>query len=210
MSARTRQESLEREHWTGPTSRYDIVKEGVIATVVVAILTVLLAAVFSSPDDPALTFKGWANTTPDDFYNVTVAELAGTSESATYGAPYNNGGDGQVLGPLMPQKWVGIHQPIDPANDFVITPLGTQQQPEDVASALTRWTSASADATSSGCCCVCSGVMTKSLAGSIGWWMPTHFCGMSGPRTWPSPPLLYGGPYVADSDVPASSATVTL
>jgi len=145
MSARTRQESLEREHWTGPTSRYDIVKEGVIATVVVAILTVLLAAVFSSPDEPALTFKGWANTMPDDFYNVTVAELAGTSESATYGPPYNNGGDGQVLGPLMPQKWVGIHQPIDPANDFVITPLETQQQPEDVAAALTRWTSASAD-----------------------------------------------------------------
>ena len=44
---------------------------------------------FSSPDEPALTFKGWATSAPDNFYATTVAELAGTSESAGYGPPYN-------------------------------------------------------------------------------------------------------------------------
>jgi len=145
MSARTRQEALEREPWAGPSRRYDILKEGAIATLVVMVLTVVLAAIFSSPDDPALTFRGWAKDAPDNFYNVTVTELAGTSESAAYGPPYNNGGDGQVLGPIMLQKWVGVHQPVDPANDFVIKPLETQEQASDVAAALRAWRSADAD-----------------------------------------------------------------
>ncbi len=144
MAART-QETLEREHWSGPTRRYDIIKEGVIATVIVAALVVVMAAIFSSPDDPAITFRGWAKDMPGDLYNTTVAELAGTSDTATYGPPYNEGGDGQAIGPINLQKLVGVHVPVDAANDFVITPLETQQQPADVASALTAWTSASAD-----------------------------------------------------------------
>ena len=143
--APTRQELLEREAWHGPTRRYDIIKEGVIATLVVAVLTILLAAVFSSPDDPPLTFQGWATDMPDDLYTTAVAELAGTSESATYGPPYNDGGQGQALGPITPQIWMGVHERIDPAYDFVIGPLQTQQQPADVAAALTQWTSATAD-----------------------------------------------------------------
>jgi len=144
MSATT-QETLEREPWTGPTRHYDIVKEGVIATFVVLVLTVVLAAIFSSPDDPALTFQGWAKSAPDNLYATTVAELAGTSDSATYGPPYNTNGDGQAMGPIAPQKWAGVHQPVDPPNDFVINPLSSQQQPADVADALVMWTSASAD-----------------------------------------------------------------
>ena len=144
MAART-QAMLEREHWSGPTRRYDIIKEGVIATVIVAALVVVMAAVFSSPDDQAITFRGWAKDMPGDLYNTTVAELAGTSDTATYGPPYNTGGDGQAIGPINLQKLVGVHVPLDAANDFVITPLETQQQPADVASALTTWSSASAD-----------------------------------------------------------------
>src|SRR5450756_3172105 len=124
MSATT-QETLEREPWTGPARHYDIVKEGVIATFVVLVLTVVLAAIFSSPDDPALTFQGWAKSAPDNLYATTVAELAGTSDSATYGPPYNTNGDGQAMGPIAPQKWAGVHQPVDPPNDFVINPLSS-------------------------------------------------------------------------------------
>src|SRR5665811_2383505 len=144
MSATT-QETLEREPWTGPTRHYDIVKEGVIATFVVLVLTVVLSAIFSSPDDPALTFQGWAKSAPDNLYATTVAELAGTSDSATYGPPYNNNGDGQMMGSLTPQKWAGVRQPVDPPNDFVINPLASQQQPADVATALETWKSAGAD-----------------------------------------------------------------
>ena len=38
-----------------PTRPYDLVKEFIIAVVVVGVLTVLLAAVFSSPDRKAIT-----------------------------------------------------------------------------------------------------------------------------------------------------------
>lgn len=145
MSAPTRQAQLEREPWTGPVRRYDILVEGTIAVVVVAVLVVVLAAIFSSPDDPALTFKGWAKAAPDNLYAVTVAELAGTSDSASYGPPYNTGGDGQALGPITPQKWAGVRQPVDPANDFVVKPLSSQQQPSDVAAALSQWTAATPD-----------------------------------------------------------------
>jgi len=131
--------------WKGPWRRYDIIKEGVIAIVVVSILTVLLAGLFSSPDEPALTFQGWASSAPDTFYATAVQELAGTSESASYGPPYNTAGEGISVGPLAPQKWFGVTHPVDAANDFVITPLRTQGQSADVTDALATWDAASAD-----------------------------------------------------------------
>jgi len=131
--------------WKGPWRRYDIIKEGVIAIVVVSILTVLLAGLFSSPDEPALTFQGWATSAPDNFYATAVQELAGTSTSASYGPPYNTVGEGISVGPLAPQKWFGVTHPVDAANDFVITPLRTQGQSADVTDALATWDAASAD-----------------------------------------------------------------
>ena len=131
------------QEWQGPWRRYDIVKEGVIAIVVVSLLTVSLAAFFSSPDEPALTFKGWATSAPDNFIATTVSELAGTSESAGYGPPYNNAAEGLNVGPLDPQQWLGVTHPVDPANDFVINPLLSQQQPTQVDVALKAWNAAS-------------------------------------------------------------------
>ena len=131
--------------WKGPWRRYDIIKEGVIAIVVVSILTVLLAGLLSSPDEPALTFQGWASSAPDNFYATAVQELAGTSTSASYGPPYNTVGEGISVGPLAPQKWFGVTHPVDAANDFVITPLRTQGQAADITDALATWDAASAD-----------------------------------------------------------------
>ena len=99
----------------------------------VSILTVLLAGLFSSPDEPQLTFQGWASSAPDNFYATAVQELAGTSGSAGYGPPYNTAGEGIAVGPLAPQKWFGVTHPVDAANDFVITPLRTEVQAADVA-----------------------------------------------------------------------------
>ena len=128
-----------------PTRPYDLVKEFVVALAVVGLLTLLLAAVFSSPDRPALTLANWAKAAPADVIATATAELAGTSTSAGYGAPYNNASTGQQLGPLPLQKWGGVSTPIDSSQDLVISPLtassGSTADPL-LASALQSWQSA--------------------------------------------------------------------
>jgi hypothetical protein len=128
-----------------PTRRYDLVKEFVVAVVVVGVLTVLLAAVFSSPDRKALTLQSWAQAAPADVVATATAELAGTSTSAGYGPPYNRAGAGQKLGPLPLQRWGGVRIPIDSARDLVLTPLGTVTGDATLTAALTAWHSASGD-----------------------------------------------------------------
>ena len=145
MSITKEKKAFDAAPWTGPVRKYDILKEGVIAIVVVGLLAIGLAGVFSSPDEKPLTFQGWATSAPDNFYATTVQELAGTSGSATYGPPYNQGGDGVSVGPVNMAQLMGVRVPVDPANDFVITPLQTQAQPIAVAAALKAWTSATPD-----------------------------------------------------------------
>ena len=128
--------------WSGPYRKYDIIKEGVIAVVIVAFLAGLLSILFSSPDEPALTLKSWAREAPADFALVATTELAGTSGSATYGPPYNSNGNGQHWGPIKLQDWAGVRIPIDPANDFVIKPL-SESTSQSALSAIATWKSAS-------------------------------------------------------------------
>ncbi len=128
-----------------PTRPYDLVKEFVIALVVVGALTVLLAVVFSSPDRKAITLAGWAKAAPSDVVATAAAELAGTSTSAGYGAPYNRASDGQKLGPLPVQRWGTVRIPIDSADDLVITPLSTVTGDSALTAALQTWRSASSD-----------------------------------------------------------------
>ena len=140
-----RSKESEAAPWAGAVRHYDILKEGVIALIVVSLLSIGLAAVFSSPDEPALTFKSWATSAPDNFYITAVGELAGTTESAGYGPPYNNGGDGIKVGPINLQAASGIRIPVDPANDFVIGPLSQSTKSAELTAALAAWQSASAD-----------------------------------------------------------------
>ena len=132
------------DEWHGAYVPYDIVKEFVIALVVVAVLVVGLAVVFSSPDDHAVTLAQWSRADPVDFAQTALAELAGTSASATYGPPYNTNGTSQTLGPVSLEKWVGVHIPIDTADDFVLGPLSTLPDRPAVTAALSEYRSASA------------------------------------------------------------------
>jgi Cytochrome b(N-terminal)/b6/petB len=120
--------------WRGPNRRYDILKEGTIASAVVLALTLGLAALLSSPDVPPVTIATWARVAPADFLGTAASELNGTSETATYGPPYNNqSGSVQKL-LFAPQTWFGITQPVNAAQDFVIGPL-TQLAATDPAAA---------------------------------------------------------------------------
>jgi hypothetical protein len=114
--------------WRGPTRRYDILKEGTIATAVILALTFLLAGLLSSPDVPPVTIATWARVAPADFLGTAASELNGTSETATYGPPYNNqSGSVQKL-LFSPQTWFGVTQPVNAAQDFVVGPLTTLAQ----------------------------------------------------------------------------------
>ena len=129
--------------WNGPVREYDLIKEFVIAVVVVGFLALTLAAVFSSPDEKALTMQSWAKAAPADFVQTTAGELAGTTTSASYGPPYNKNGEGQNIGPINLSKAAGVRIPINPAQSFVIEPLKSQSDSK-IQSALSMWSSASA------------------------------------------------------------------
>jgi hypothetical protein len=125
-----------------PTRPYDLVKEFVVAVAVVGALSVLLALVFSSPDRKAVSLAAWAHAAPNDVVATAAAELAGTSTSAGYGAPYNHNSDGQKLGPLPLQRWGTVRIPIDSANDLVIGPLATVTGDPALTAALHDWRAA--------------------------------------------------------------------
>ncbi|MGA8248889.1 MAG: hypothetical protein WB797_18430 [Nocardioides sp.] len=127
-----------------PTRSYDLVKEFTIALAVMIALSLGLAAVFSSPDDKAITMSGWAKADPADVVATAAGELAGTTTSATYGAPYNHASEGQSVLGLKLQKWGGVGVPIDSA-DLVLQPLRGVAGDRNLAVALQEWDSLTPD-----------------------------------------------------------------
>ena len=124
--------------WRGPNRRYDLLKEGTIAAVIVLALTVGLAGLLSSPDVPPVTIATWARLAPADFLATAASELNGTSETATYGPPYNNqnGSVQQLL--FSPQTDPGVTQPVNAAQDFVLGPLAALAATDPAVAAAAR------------------------------------------------------------------------
>ena len=143
MSKKGFRPDVDAPEWKGGHQPYDIIKEGTIALIVVALLTVVFAVMFGSPDDKEITIKTWANAAPLDFAQTALGEMNGTTTTAGYGAPYNTSSTGQTLGPLQLAKWAGVRIPINTEKDFVIRPLETQPYDPTLSSALTSWKAAS-------------------------------------------------------------------
>ncbi len=143
MSAKRFRRDVDAPEYTGPQRPYDIIKEGTIALVVVAVLTIALTIVFGSPDLPAITIKQWSNAAPLDFAQDALSQLNQTSETATYGPPYNNASSGQELGPISLAKVTGVRIPINTVSAFVIDPLKSLPPAAPLSGALKEWTSAS-------------------------------------------------------------------
>jgi hypothetical protein len=131
--------------WRGPTRRYDILKEATIASAIILALTFVLAGLLSSPDVPPVTIATWARVAPADFLGTAASELNGTSETATYGPPYNNQSASVQRLLFSPQTWPGVTQPVNAAQDFVLAPLATLARTDPaVAAALTSYRAAPA------------------------------------------------------------------
>ncbi|MFI5274203.1 MAG: cytochrome b N-terminal domain-containing protein [Ktedonobacterales bacterium] len=123
---------------------YDLLREVALAGAAILVLVVLLAAVFSSPDEPPLTMRSVAQSDPVGFVTVSLSELAGSSAIAQYGPPYNHGTSSvQYIGPFSPQKLAGVGLPIDTAQAYVLGPLKTVPTPQ-VSAALQAFSAAPA------------------------------------------------------------------
>ena len=122
LAERRAQRAADRAPWRGPTRRYDILKEGTIASLIIIALTFGLAGLLSSPDVPPVTVASWVQAAPADFLATAATELNGTSETASYGPPYNTNGSPQKI-LFAPANWAGVRQPINPAQVFVLGPL---------------------------------------------------------------------------------------
>jgi quinol-cytochrome oxidoreductase complex cytochrome b subunit len=135
----------QRQYYKGVRmAPYDLVREVLLSGVVVLVLVVSCAFVFSSPDDTPLTMQSVAQADPLGFSTVSLSELAGNSLLAQYGPPYNhNSGSVQSVGPVSPQQLAGVSLPIDTAQAYVLGPLTTVKS-ADVSVALKTFTSASA------------------------------------------------------------------
>jgi Cytochrome b(N-terminal)/b6/petB len=134
----------DRAPWRGPTKRYDILKEGTIASAIVLLLVVFLASLLSSPDLPSVTVASWAKVAPADFLATAASELNGTSETATYGPPYNTSGTPQSE-LFAPANWFGVTQSVNAAQTFVLGPLAASAPTDPtLAAALAQYDSASA------------------------------------------------------------------
>jgi hypothetical protein len=129
---------------TFPTRPYDLVKEFVVALIAMTLLVGVLAAVFSSPDEKPITLARWAQADPNDVVATATGELAGTTTSATYGAPYNHAADGQKLLGIPLQKMGGVRIPVN-SQDLVLQPLEGVSGVPALSQALTTWKGATAD-----------------------------------------------------------------
>ncbi len=109
--------------WRGPNRRYDILKEATVASLVVLVLVVLMAGMLSSPDIPPVTIASWAKVAPADFLDTAASELAGTSETATYGPPYDHASAYVQRIGVSWQEIAGVREPINASETFVLDPL---------------------------------------------------------------------------------------
>jgi hypothetical protein len=142
-AARRAAVASDRAAWRGPTRRYDIVKEAGAASLIALVLVVALAAVLSSPDEPPVTVATWAKLAPADFMGTAASELAGTSKTASYGPPYNDGTASVQKVFVGWQTLAGVRQPINTATSFVLSPLSTVAPTDpSLSRALTTYTSA--------------------------------------------------------------------
>lgn len=134
--------------WDGPTRPYDLLREGAIASIVIGLLSVLLAALFSSPVGAPVTIRSWSQAAPTDFVRTAVSELAGTSATSNFGPPYTPAtatSGAQQLGPLHLQRWGGVLHPVQAAQDFVLAPLTrAADHNASLAAALKQYESATA------------------------------------------------------------------
>jgi len=130
-----------------PLKSYDLLREGLTVFGLVALVTIVLAIAFGSPDYPPVRGQDVAQRQPVAYLKTSANFLAGNSGIDGYGPPYtpDTANTQQVLG-VAPANWFGVTIPLDPAQDFVLKPLSRLAMlNKDVAGALQTYQAATPD-----------------------------------------------------------------
>ena len=128
-----------------PMKPYDLLREGLIMFFLLAFVIVILAAFLSSPDYPTVRAEDVAKLQPLAYVETSANILAGNSSLQDYGPPYSpdNANAQQILG-IAPATVLGVSNPIDPVQDFIIKPLeSVAVMNKDIAQALQNYQAAS-------------------------------------------------------------------
>ena len=151
--------------WTGPERRYDLIAEGTIAVIIVAVLCIIAAILWGSPNGgltrpkgpaspagQAFSAKYWDTNDPSDLAQTAVQELLGATTTAGYGPPFNTttGASQGIIGiqPAEIAKSIfGLTLPINTANGFVLAPVSQFVAPYNpvVAAAIRIYKAAGGD-----------------------------------------------------------------
>jgi len=123
---------------------YDLLAEGLIVLLVVALVVVVLAAIFGSPDYPTVRGEDVAKRQPLAFVETSANILAGNSSIQDYGPPYTSDTENaQSLFGIAPANWFGVTDRIDPPQDFIFRPLSRAAVlNDDLATALDTYEAA--------------------------------------------------------------------
>ena len=143
--------------WAGPERRYDLIAEGTVAVIIVAVLCIIAAILWGSPDGgltypkapaspagQAFSARYWDTNDPSDLAQTAVQELLGATTTATYGPPFNTttGASQEIIGiqPAEIAKAIfGLTLPVNTASDFVLAPVSQLVAPGNpVAAAAIR------------------------------------------------------------------------
>ncbi len=107
-----------------PMKPYDLLREGLIVFAIVAVVIVVLAIAFGSPDYPSLTAKEVAQKQPVDYLKLVTGYFSGESDLQSYGPPYTRNPENaqKILG-IAPANILGTTIPVDARGAFVLRPL---------------------------------------------------------------------------------------
>jgi hypothetical protein len=130
-----------------PMKPYDLLREGLIVLTIVVVLVVILAATLGSPDYPQVRAQDVAQRQPLAFLSTSANILAGNSGIQDYGPPYSaDTQNSQEFRGIRPATLLGVTNPINPPEDFIIKPLQSAAVLNpDVAQALQTYQAASSD-----------------------------------------------------------------
>ena len=162
MATRTQQHPLRT--WQGPERQYDLIAEGTIAVIVVAVLCILAASLWGSPDG-GLTYPGAPKSpagqafAPGTGISNDPSDLAQTAVRSSPAGPPPPGTARRSTRPPAPRRdhrdraaeiakaIFGLTLPINTADDFVLAPVSQLAAPSSpaVAAAVSRYEAAGGD-----------------------------------------------------------------